>query len=106
MFFLNNKTTLRNKRYFYFLTLLGYRLAFITDIYYHSKTVYYLNHFKYISVGPVPLSSNFYLLTIAVPTSSNFLFSNLFFLRLIIKLKKDVMKNAYKNLYNFKILAE
>jgi hypothetical protein len=103
VFFLNNKTTLRNKRYFYFLTSLGYKLAFITDIYYHAKTVYYLNHFKYISVGPIPISSNFYLLTIAVPTSSNFLFSNLFFLRLVIKLKKEVRKNSYKELYSLKI---
>lgn len=106
VFFLNNKTTLRNKRYFYFLTSLGYRLAFVADIYYHSKTIYYLNHFKYISVGPIPLSSNFYLLTITIPTSSNFLFSNLFFLRFIIKLKKDVTKNTHTELYNLAISAE
>jgi hypothetical protein len=87
-FFLSNKTTLRNKQYFYYLALINYRLAFVIDIHYHVKTIYYFNYFKYISVGPVPISSNYYTLSLAMPMSSNFLFSNLFFIRLILKLKK------------------
>ena len=101
-FFLSNKTTLKNRYYFSFLLTLNYRISFVSDIYYHRKTIYYFNLFKYISVGPIPISSNFYLLTLALPVSSNFLFSNLFFFRLLLKLKKNNSKLLYENYKNIK----
>ena len=102
-FFLSNNTTLKNQYYFSFLLTLNYRISFVNDIYYHKKTIYYFNLFKYISVGPVPISSNFYLLTLALPASSNFLFSNLFFFRLLLKLKKNNVKLLYDNYKNIKL---
>lgn len=101
-FFLSNKTTLRNKYYFAFLLTLNYRISFVSDIHYHVKTIFYFNYFKYISVGPVPISSNFYLLSLTMPVSSNFLFSNLFFIRLLLKMKKNTSKLMYDNYTNSK----
>ena len=87
MYFFKNKTTRANSIYFDYLTRCSYRIAFIIDMYYHSRTIYYCNKFKVITIGPVPISSNFYSLSIALPVSSNMAFSSLFFLRLVFKLK-------------------
>jgi hypothetical protein len=96
IFFLSNKTTLYNDIYFKMLTKKAINVSFLIDVYYHKRTLYYLHKYKFITVGPVPISSNLYLLNIAFPTSSNSVFSNLFFIKLIIKIKKMVLYNKFQ----------
>ena len=89
LFFLNNKTTLQNNNYFYLLKKKHFNVAVVVDLYYHKRTLHYLNRYKFLTLGPVPLSSNFYSLNITFPVSANSLFSNLFFIRLLFKLRKN-----------------
>ena len=102
IFFLKNRTTLENTRYFRHLSYLGFRIAFITDTVYHSRTIYYFNRSKSLTIGPVPVSSNFYTLNVTLPVASNLNFSNLFFIRLLMKLKKNNAKLIFTNYKNIK----
>ena len=98
--FLNNKTTSRTEAYFSHLLKEGYQTAFVVDIHYHKKTIYYFNKLKFISIGPVPVTSNLYSLTVSMPVSSNSIFSNLFFFKLIIKLKKNMSLIKWESHFN------
>lgn len=97
IFFLNNKTTFYTESFFRFLINKNIRLAFLIDLHYHSKSLFYLNKFKFISIGPVPLSANLYLLSLALPVSSNSVLSNLFFFRLLLKIKKLNSTHLYES---------
>ena len=96
IFFLNNKTTQKTELYFRFLLQKGFRVSFVIDIFYHKKTIFYFNKLKFISIGPVPISSNLYLLNLSLPVNSNSIFSNLFFIRFLLKLKKKNSKLLYQ----------
>lgn len=98
LFFLNNKTTLKNDSYFYTLKKKRLNVAIVVDLYYHKRTLHYLNRYKFFTLGPVPVSSNFYSLNIAFPVSANSLFSNLFFIRLLFKLRKNAMCSKLSSL--------
>ena len=98
-FFINSKMTLINILYFKNFLLNNFKCVFVIDLYYHKNTLHFLNKFKFITIGPVPLFSNLYSFYISVPTVSNSIFSNLFFLRLVLKLKK---LNSNLNWKNFK----
>lgn len=100
IFFLNNKTTLYNDIFFKLLSKKAINISFLVDVYYHKRTVYYLQKYKFTTIGPVPISSSFYLLNITFPTSSNSVFSNLFFIRLITRVKKMVLYNKYQGYKN------
>jgi hypothetical protein len=80
--------TLDSEFYFKRFLLKGFRSAFVIDLYYHKNTLHFLNKFKFVTIGPVPLFSNLYTFYISLPVVSNSVFSNLFFLRLVLKLKK------------------
>ena len=97
LFFLGNKTTLENEAYFDLIRRKGFNIAILIDIYYHKRTMYYLNKHKFITIGPVPMSSNFYSLTMAFPVASNSVFSNLFFIRLLFKFQKSVADSDFIN---------
>lgn len=103
IFFLNNKTTQKTELYFRFLLQKGFRVSFVIDIFYHKKTIFYFNKLKFISIGPTPVSSNLYLLNLSLPVNSNSVFSNLFFIRFLLKLKKKNSKLFYQKfiLYGF-----
>jgi hypothetical protein len=88
LFFLSNKTTRYTEFYFKYLKQQGANLALLVDVYYHQRTLYYCSRFKFITVGPVPITTNMYMVSVALPTASNSAMSNLFFLRLILKLKR------------------
>jgi len=100
IFFVSNKTTLKTEFYFKQLLSKGCRCVFIVDLYYHKSTLYYLNKLKFITIGPVPLVNNLYTLYLAMPVASNSVFSNLLFLRLILKLKKLNTKLTLENYKN------
>lgn len=90
LFFLNNKTTLNNDFYFRSLHKRVAKVCFLVDIQYHKGTLHYMNKYKFVTIGPVPISSNFYTLTLSLPVSNNLLFSNLYFVRLVLKMNKMV----------------
>lgn len=94
-FFTKNKATFYVESFFRFLLSRGFNLSFIVDLNYHKTSLFYLNKFRFISVGPVPLSSSLYSISIALPVSSNSIFSNLFFIRFLIKLNKLNRKTVW-----------
>ena len=100
IFFIDNKITLFLENYLYYLIGRGIRLAFIIDIFYHKRTIHILKNMKFILLGPIPVTSNMYTLDIALPVSSNSIFSNLFFVRLILFFKKEATKTNWSNLLN------
>ena len=97
-FFISSKMTLSSEFYFKNLLSKGFRSAFVIDLYYHKNTLHFLNKFKFVTIGPVPLFSNLYTFYISLPVVSNSVFSNLFFLRLILKLKKLNSNLLWKNI--------
>lgn len=99
IFFLNNKTTLFNDIYFKRLKKKLINFSFVVDIYYHKRTLHYLKKYRYITLGPVPISSSLYTLDIVFPTSSNSVFSNLFFVRLLFRLNK---LTSYRNFKKYR----
>lgn len=98
LFLLNNNMTQKSDLYFRYLQRRIVKIALVVDVYYHKRTIYYLNKYKFITIGPVPLSSSFYTLNVAFPSSSNSIFSNLFFIRLLFHLKKTLAASTFKSL--------
>ena len=100
IFFLNNKTTLHNDIYFKFLSKKVSKVSVLVDIFYHKRTLHYFKKYKFITLGPVPISSNFYTLTLSFPVSSNSVFSNLFFIRMFLRMGKLVSNSKFQNYRN------
>jgi hypothetical protein len=98
IFFLNNRNLLLTTFYLKYLLLLNYKISFIIDINYHKNTLFLLNKFKFLSVAPVSVSSNIYLVDIAFVTPTNSNYSNYFFIRNLLYLKKISKKLKYTNL--------
>lgn len=90
IFFLSNKTDYKNTVYFKLLKSLGINIFFIIDPVYHKGTLQYCQKYKFVTVGPVAISSNFYTLNFPIPVAANSVFSNLFCLRLLFKLEQEV----------------
>lgn len=88
IFFIRSRATLQTESFFRFILLNKVRLSFVIDLYYHKTNLYYLNRFKFVTVGPVPLTTNLYLLSVSLPVLSNSILSNLFFFRFILKLSR------------------
>ena len=103
IFFLKNKTTRDNDIFFKYINRRVSKLAILVDIYYHKRTLYYFSKYKYITLGPVPVTSSLYSLTLAFPVSSNSVFSNLFFIRMFFRLNKLFASYYYKQLNTYKI---
>jgi len=101
LFFLNNKTSLNNDIYFRSLHKRVAKVCFLVDIQYHKGTIHYMHKFKFVTIGPVPISSNFYTLTLSLPVSNNLFFSNLYFVRLVLKMNKMVQSLNFDELGNF-----
>lgn len=79
-----------------FLRLLRHNnvfVAIVIDIFFHKSTIDALKKNDIVTFGPVPITANLYTLSVSIPTSSNSVISNLFFLRLVFKLK--MLNNRY-----------
>ena len=72
------------------LKLRGYTTAFIFDALYHNKTLYYLRTNNYYTIGLVPTNLSCSSLDFALPSSSDNIFTQLFFIRFILKVRKTV----------------
>ena len=82
------------------LRMLGLNVALVLDITYHIKTLYYLNTTTFYTIGVVPINLNMHSVNFALPTSSDSLFTQLFFLRFFLVLKKSTKKKVYLDLQN------
>ena len=103
IFFMKNKTTRYNDIFFKRLSRKTSKLAIVVDIYYHKRTLHYFNRYKFFTIGPVPVTSSLYSLSLAFPVSSNSVFSNLFFIRMLFRLKKLTATYHYKRLSKYTI---
>lgn len=97
IFFIKSKATLKTELFFLHLTQNNFKLSFIVDFYYHKIALYYLRKFNFITIGPIPVSSDLYALSIAFPVNSNSTFSNLFFFRFLLKIKKLTLLSHYSS---------
>lgn len=98
IFFINNKTKTENAVYFNLLKRLNAHVFFIIDPIYHKGTLHYCSKHKFITIGPVAISADFYTLDYAIPVSTNSVFSNLFCLRLLFRVESET------KLYKFNAL--
>lgn len=70
------------------LKILGFNVGLITDVLYHSKSIYYLRRLNYYSIGLVPTIYHAKTLDLAIPTTNDSLISQVFFIRFVLKIKK------------------
>lgn len=69
------------------LKLKNFSLALVTDITFHKSTIYCLHTHGFTTVGPLPISTSLHELHFSIPVTANTFTSNLFFLRLVLKIK-------------------
>ena len=75
-----------------------YHLSLILDVAYHNKTIYYLRRSKFYVIGIVPSNYNIKSVDFALPIINDSLTNQLFFIRLILLIKKNVKTYHFKNL--------
>jgi len=88
LFLRSNKIT--NYGYFVFnrLRMLGMRTAFVVDVLYHNKTLYYLHRSNFYTLGVVPTNYSPFLVNFAIPTAVDSVFTQLFFVRFVIRVRQ------------------
>ena len=80
---------------FYKLRLSGLNLAFVCDLRFHKKTLYYLRRVQFFTIGIVPINYNQLLLDFALPSSSDNYTTQLFMLHFTRSLKKTAELHKY-----------
>jgi len=85
--FTNNKNLPEVSKFLKMLKLKNFNLAVVIDITYHQSTTHCLHVNNFITVGPLPLTMSLYSLSLSIPVTANNFVSNLFFLRMLLKLK-------------------
>ena len=78
----------------------GYSLGLVLDIIYHKKTIYYLRKNKFYVIGIVPCNYNIKSVDFALPIVNDTITNQLFFIRLIILIKKNVNQYKFNQLKN------
>ena len=78
----------------------GYSIGLILDITYHNKTIYYLRRNKFYVIGIVPSNYNIKSVDFALPIVNDTINNQLFFIRLIILIKKNVKDYKFTQLKN------
>jgi hypothetical protein len=94
----SNKITDYGYYVFNKLRLSGLRTAFVVDVMYHSKTLYYLHRSHFYTLGVVPTNVSAFSVNFAVPTAVDSVFSQLFFIRFVIKVRRAVNIRRYNSL--------
>jgi len=80
-------------------TLLNFHTAMILDVFYHSKTIHYLNIFGFYTFGLVPTNTSKYTLNFALPTAQESILSQIFFIRFLLVSKKHTEKYVFNDLF-------
>lgn len=75
------------------------RTAFITDIKYHEKNIYYFNRLNMTTIGLVSHNLNPWLVTYALPTSNSSLFIQHFFIKLLLYYKQYSLQSQFTSLH-------
>ena len=77
----------------------GFNISLIIDPLYHLKTLYYLKNNNMFIISLTSSSSRIKSVDLSIPINTNSVFSQLFFIRLIFSISKNVNFNKY-NLYH------
>ena len=96
--FRSNKITTYGDFVFYRLNLLGMRLGLVIDVLYHSKTIYYLHRSGFYTVGLVPINYNINTLNFAVPSTSDSLLTQVFFIRFLSLIKQNTSNTQFNSM--------
>ena len=80
---------------------MGYYIGLILDIAYHKKTIYYLRKSKFYVIGIVPSNYDIKSVDAALPIINDTIPNQLFFIRLILLIKKNVKTYYFKELKSF-----
>jgi ribosomal protein S2 len=67
----------------------------ITDIFYHKTTIFFLQKLNILTLGFVPLNSNYKDLDVVMPINNDNIFMQLFLFKVIIFLKKTAEYDIY-----------
>jgi len=73
-------------------------VAFISDIKYHDKSVFQLRTNNIYLLGLVPYSANPWLLHYSMPTASNTLFTQYFFVKFLMHIRQRAEYFRFSNL--------
>ena len=94
----SNKITTYGDFVFSRIGSLGFRLSLLIDILYHNKTIYYLHRAGFYTIGLVPVNYNMNSVNFAIPTSSDSLMAQIFFIRFTTLVKQSTLTNRYDKL--------
>ena len=95
-----NKITTYGDFVFYRLNLLGLRVGLIIDVLYHSKTIYYLHRSGFYTVGLVPVNYNINSVSFAIPSTSDSLLTQVFFLRFTTLIQQNTAALRFKSTHS------
>ena len=62
------------------------------------KTIYYLRRTSFYSIGLVPTIYNAYTVDLALPTAYESVFTQIFFVRFLMRIKQDASSTEFNNL--------
>ena len=82
------------------LRRLNFHTALILDVFYHAKTIHYLNKTGFYSFGLVPINMNRYLVNFAIPTSHEGALSQVFLIRFILSSKKQTETHIFNEFFS------
>jgi hypothetical protein len=77
------------------LRLSGLNVALVIDLLYHNKTLYYLNLNHFFVISLISSSSRFKNIDLVLPVNTNSIFSQLFFIRFLLLVRKDSQNTKY-----------
>jgi len=89
LFLKPNKISNHGDAVFAALGAYGTRVSIILDLPYHNTTIYYLHRAGFYTIAPVPVNYSKDLVDFAIPTGVDSIFTQLFFMRLILRLQKN-----------------
>ena len=70
----------------------------MVDVLYHTKTIYYLRRTSFYSIGLVPTIYNAYTVDLALPTAYESIFTQIFFIRFLMRIKQDASSTEFSDL--------
>ena len=83
---------------FNYLNKKGFYMALVFDILYHKNTIFLLHRNHFYTFALVPLQCSLYTVNFAIPISNESPFINLFFIRLLLHIKKTTKSSEFKQL--------
>ena len=85
---------------FNYLSKQGFHMALIFDVLYHRNTIFLLHRNNFYTLGLVPLHTSLYTVNFALPISNESVFLHLFFIRVVIHIRKQAQASYFKQISN------